>query len=349
MAYNCIDCFCGAGGLALGLSNSGFDILYSFDIDAKAIATMRSNYKYLPIHQTEIKDIYEINIDTLINMVGLRQGELDLLAGGPPCQGFSIQRSGNDIDVRNNLVSKYIEVVKSIRPKFFLMENVPGILGKRGAGLLKETLDTISNEGYFIHQRLLDAQNYDVPQRRRRVIIIGERKDHEYPLFKYPEPTDHIVTVRDTIGFLPSPPDDYTDHPNFKNHRRDKLSSDNLKRIQAVKEGQGRDFLPENLLLPCHKVSSSIMGHRNVFGRMSWDKVAPTITARFDSFSRGMFGHPVQDRTISLREGALLQTFPLDYIFVGNKVEIARQIGNAVPVKLAEYLGKSFIEALEKW
>lgn len=116
-----------------------------------------------------------------------------------------------------------------------------------------------------------------------------------------------------------------------------------------MKEGQGRDFLPEDLLLPCHKVSSSVMGHRNVFGRMCWDKVAPTITARFDSFSRGMFGHPVQDRTISLREGALLQTFPLDYIFVGSKVEVARQIGNAVPVKLAEHIGESIIEALEKW
>jgi DNA (cytosine-5)-methyltransferase 1 len=123
----------------------------------------------------------------------------------------------------------------------------------------------------------------------------------------------------------------------------------NLKRIQSVKQGQGRDFLPEELLLPCHKVSSSVMGHRNVFGRMWWDKVAPTITARFDSFSRGMFGHPEQDRTISLREGALLQTFPLDYIFIGNKVDVARQIGNAVPVNLAQAIGSEIIKALQIW
>lgn len=349
MAYKCIDCFCGAGGLALGLSNSGFDILYSFDIDPKAISTMQSNHKYLHDHKTEVKDIYELNVESLLNSLGIKQGELDLLAGGPPCQGFSIQRGGEDTDVRNNLVGRYIEVVKAIRPKFFLMENVPGIVGKRGAAILEENLKAIAKEGYHIHQQMLDAQHFDVPQRRKRVIIIGERKDHAKPLFQYPEPNDKVITVRETIGFLPPPPDDYTDHPDYPNHRRDKLSPDSLKRIRAVKEGQGRDFLPEELLLPCHRVSSSIMGHRNVFGRMCWDKVAPTITARFDSFSRGMFGHPMQDRTISLREGALLQTFPLDYNFVGSKVEVARQIGNAVPVKLAEHIGKSLIEALYKW
>lgn len=349
MAYKCIDCFCGAGGLALGLSNSGFDILYSFDIDPKAISTMQSNHKYQQDHKSEVKDIYELNVDSLLNSLGIKQGELDLLAGGPPCQGFSIQRGGEDTDVRNNLVGRYIEVVKAIHPKFFLMENVPGIVGKRGATILEENLKAIEKEGYLIHQQMLDAQHFDVPQRRKRVIIIGERKDHAKPLFQYPEPNDRVITVRETIGFLPPPPDDFTDHPDYPNHRRDKLSPDSLKRIRAVKEGQGRDFLPEELLLPCHRVSSSVMGHRNVFGRMCWDKVAPTITARFDSFSRGMFGHPVQDRTISLREGALLQTFPLDYNFVGSKVEVARQIGNAVPVKLAEHVGKSLIEALDKW
>lgn len=349
MTYKCIDCFCGAGGLALGLSNSGFNILYSFDIDSKAVSTMRSNLKYLQNHRTEVQDIYTLNIDSLLGSLEIKKGDLDLLAGGPPCQGFSIQRGGKDTDIRNNLVGRYIEVVKSVRPKFFLMENVPGIIGKRGASILEENLKDISDEGYFIHQQMLDAQHFDVPQRRKRVIIIGERKDHATTLFRYPKPNNKVITVRDTIGFLPPPPDDYTDHPDYPNHRRDKLSPDNLKRIRAVKEGQGRDFLPEELLLPCHRVSSSKMGHRNVFGRMCWDKVAPTITARFDSFSRGMFGHPVQDRTISLREGALLQTFPLDYIFVGSKVEVARQIGNAVPVKLAEHIGKSLIEALEKW
>ena len=349
MAYNCIDCFCGAGGLALGLSEAGFTLCYSFDIDAKAIATLRTNINYIPAHLTEVADIYNINAANLLKRIKVKRGELDLLAGGPPCQGFSIQRGGEDEDIRNNLVKRYIELVKTVNPKFFLMENVPGIIGKRGVAILSDSLQEIEQKGYFIHQRMLDAQSYNVPQRRKRIIIVGERKDHAHPIFEYPKGSNRVVTVRDAIGFLPPPPDDYTDHPDFFNHRKDKLSSDNLKRIQAVKEGQGRDFLPEHLLLPCHKVSSSVMGHRNVFGRMSWDKVAPTITARFDSFSRGMFGHPIQDRTISLREGALLQTFPIDYIFVGNKVEVARQIGNAVPVKFAKSIGLSLIKALNSW
>lgn len=349
MRFNCIDCFCGAGGLSLGLVKAGFSISYSFDIDFKAVSTLRANSKYIPPHRIEQKDINTIDFNEILESLKLKVGDLDLLAGGPPCQGFSIQRNGEDIDERNNLVNKYFSLIQQIKPKFFLMENVLGIKGKRGAQILERNIKEIEKHGYFVHQKILDAQNFDVPQRRKRVIIIGERKDHETPLYLFPKESNIIHTVRDTIDFLPPPPDDYTDHPIFLNHKRDKLSPDNLKRIQAVKEGQGRDFLPEELLLPCHKVSSSKMGHRNVFGRMCWDSVAPTITARFDSFSRGMFGHPNQDRTISLREGALLQTFPIDYVFIGNKVDIARQIGNAVPVKLAEHIGKSIIESLRKW
>lgn len=349
MTYNCIDCFCGAGGLSLGLTKAGLNLLYSFDIDKKSIATIKSNPHYIPGHPTEVLDIYDLDVISTLERFGLKRGELDLLAGGPPCQGFSIQRTGNDTDERNDLVNRYFSVVKGMLPKFFLMENVPGIKGKRGIEILESNLAEIEKDGYFVHQSLLDAQNYNVPQRRKRVIIVGERKDHTNPLFHFPKESETTITVRDAIGFLPPPPDDYTDHPDYNNHRRDKLTPMNLKRIQSVKQGQGRDFLPEELLLPCHKVSSSVMGHRNVFGRMWWDKVAPTITARFDSFSRGMFGHPEQDRTISLREGALLQTFPLDYIFIGNKVDVARQIGNAVPVNLAQAIGSEIIKALQIW
>lgn len=205
MNYKCIDCFCGAGGLSLGLSKAGFELLYSFDLDHKAIDTMRSNPKYIPTHPTDVLDIYDLDVNSLLLALKIKSGELDLLAGGPPCQGFSIQRIGSDEDDRNNLVSKYIEVVKSIKPKFFLMENVPGIVGKRGAAILQSNLDSIAEFGYFIHQRLLDAQNFDVPQRRKRIIIIGERKDHAEPIFRYPKPSTRTITVRETIGFFASP------------------------------------------------------------------------------------------------------------------------------------------------
>jgi DNA (cytosine-5)-methyltransferase 1 len=117
----------------------------------------------------------------------------------------------------------------------------------------------------------------------------------------------------------------------------------NVQRLEALGQGQARDNLPQELLANCHRIDSAIIGYRNVYGRMAWDEVAPTITARFDSFTRGKFGHPEQTRSISLREGALLQTFPMDFTFIGTKVDIARQIGNAVPPKLAEAIGRSII------
>ena len=347
--YKCIDSFCGAGGLCLGLIKAGFDILYSFDIEAKAIATIKANPKYFKNHKAEARDIYDVDPEELLGELNLKSGELDLLAGGPPCQGFSVQRIGADHDVRNHLVAEYISKVIAIRPKMFMLENVPGIEGKRGKTILHSTLAIVEDSGYFIHEKILDAQNYGVPQRRRRVVIIGERKDHETPLFEYPKPYEHKITVRETIAHLPEPPEDGSEHPTISLHRRDRLSAKNIARLQALKPGQGRDFLPSDLLADCHKLSSKVIGHRNVYGRMPWDDVSPTITARFDSFTRGMFGHPEQNRSISLREGAMLQTFPEDFFFVGNKVEVARQIGNAVPVAMAMAVGLQIKKCLDKW
>lgn len=347
--YKCIDSFSGAGGLCLGLIEAGFDVLYSFDIDSKAIATINSNQVYFKGHKAEVRNIYDVNPQELLSSLNLQSGELDLLAGGPPCQGFSVQRIGADTDERNHLVEEYIGKVIAIRPKMFILENVPGIEGKRGHDILHNALDKVEETGYFIHAKTLDAQEFGVPQRRRRVVIVGERKDHKVPLFEYPQPSESRITVRDTIGSLPEPPVDGKEHPDVSLHRRDRLSAKNIARLQALKPGQGRDFLPPELLADCHKVSSNVIGHRNVYGRMPWDDVSPTITARFDSFTRGMFGHPEQDRSISLREGAMLQTFPVDFMFVGNKVDIARQIGNAVPVKMAKAIGLQIVRCLDEW
>ena len=333
----------------MGLIKAGFDVLYSFDIEAKAIATIKANPEYFNNHKAETRDIYDVDPAKLLESLNLKSGELDLLAGGPPCQGFSVQRIGADLDERNHLVEEYISKVIAIRPKMFILENVPGIEGKRGKNILHSALAKVEDSGYFIHEKILDAQDYGVPQRRKRVVIIGERKDHESPLFEYPKPQEHKITVRDTIAHLPEPPEDGSEHPSVSLHRRDRLSAKNIARLQALKPGQGRDFLPPELLADCHKVSSNVIGHRNVYGRMPWDDVSPTITARFDSFTRGMFGHPEQNRSISLREGAMLQTFPEDFIFVGNKVEVARQIGNAVPVAMAMAVGMQIKNCLDKW
>lgn len=344
--FTCIDSFSGAGGLSLGLAKAGFNVLYSFDNDPIAIETQKLNKKYFT-HHVECRDIVNLNPQKLMKQFGLKKGELTLFAGGPPCQGFSVQRIGEDKDDRNSLVFEYIKKVVAFSPKFFLMENVPGITGKRGREILDTALLFAERNGYFIHKKIIDAQGYGVPQRRRRLIIVGERIDKGDPKFQFPTSSNKVVTVKDVISKLPVPPDDGSDHPKLAHHRKDKLSPLNLKRIKALKPGQGREYLPENLLADCHKLGADVIGHRNVYGRMSWKDVSPTITARFDSFTRGLFGHPEQNRSITLREGALLQTFPIDFNFCGNKVDIARQIGNAVPPKLAYAIGKKIIDCLK--
>lgn len=345
MKFTAVDCFSGAGGLALGLHWAGFEVLLSFDNDGKCIETQKSNPKYLD-HPAEKVSVEGMLSGKLLRRLNLSRGELFLLAGGPPCQGFSIQRIGEDEDIRNDLVMKYIDLIEEVYPKYFLMENVPGITGKRGKKILDAALKRAADLGYWIHKQIIDAKDFQVPQRRKRVVVVGERSDNEFPAFQFPiSSKEPLITVRDTIGYLPPPPEDGTDHPQFIHHRKDRLSETNIRRLQALKPGQGRDFLPDDLLVNAHKVSSSVIGHRNVYGRMAWDDVAPTITARFDSFTRGQFGHPEQLRTITLREGALLQTFPIDFVFCGNKVDIARQIGNAVPPKLGKVLGLQIIKS----
>lgn len=344
--YTSIDSFSGAGGLLLGLQLAGFESILSFDNDPISIETQKSNLKYFN-HPAYVEDVNNISSKEILKRTGLNKGELFLLVGGPPCQGFSIQRIGHDEDIRNNLIFKFADLVKGFHSKYFLMENVTGILGIRGKSLFEQLVKKFESFGYVVYYKVLNAQDYGVPQRRRRIFVVGIRKDLHYKPFEFPTPftpEGKRKTVRQAIANLPEPPLDGSDHLNILHHRRDRLSDINLKRLQVLKAGQGREYLPEDLLADCHKISSSKIGHRNVYGRMAWDDVAPTITARFDSFTRGMFGHPEQNRSISLREGALLQTFPIDFAFKGNKVEIARQIGNAVPVELAKVVGRQIIK-----
>lgn len=340
--YRVIDCFCGAGGLSLGFERAGFNVEYAFDLDKSAVETYKSNPKYH--HGTAfVRDIYNVSKKSIEEDLGHSLDTVDVVIGGPPCQGFSVQRRGDDNDPRNQLVLEYVRLLKEIRPRFFIMENVSGILSQRGKPYVEALVTNMTDAGYSLQQKKMTASEYGVPQDRKRVIIIGELTEGGNTLFKFPEPLDgNKPTVRDAISDLMDKNE--TDVPN---HKADKLSDINLKRIRAISEGQGRDSLPEELQLPCHKKHE---GHRHLdtYGRMAWDQPSPTITARFDSFSRGRFGHPVLDRTITLREGARLQTFPDDFEFVGTKVEVARQIGNAVPPLLAEAIAKEVLEILKK-
>lgn len=328
--YKVIDCFCGAGGLSLGFEQAGFDVVYAFDFDSKAIETYKNN----PHHhhgQAFVRDIYNVTKASIEADLGHELGAIDVVIGGPPCQGFSVQRRGADSDPRNNLVLEYARLLKEISPRLFIMENVGGILSKRGSPYIQALFESMEAAGYTMQCKKLTASSFGVPQDRTRVIIVGELTNDGKASFTYPTPDNGPPkTVRDAILDLMD-----KDETTVPNHKTDKLSGINLKRIQAIKEGQGRDSLPEELQLECQKKNK---GHRHLdtYGRMFWDQPSPTITARFDSFSRGRFGHPVLDRTITLREGARLQTFPDDFEFVGTKVEVAKQIGNAVPPTLAQ-------------
>ena len=340
--YKVIDCFCGAGGLSLGFEQAGFKVEYAFDIDEPSINTYKKN----PEHHhgpAFVRDIYKVSKESIEQDLGHELGEIDVVIGGPPCQGFSVQRRGDNVDPRNQLVLEYVRLLKDIRPKFFIMENVGGILSVRGQPYVKALFEDMGAAGYSIQQKKLTASDYGVPQDRKRVIIVGELTNGNQAAFKYPEPhNEPKKTVREAISDLMSKTE--ADVPN---HKADKLSAMNLKRIQAITEGQGQDSLPDELQLECHKKNN---GHRHLdtYGRMAWDQPSPTITARFDSFSRGRFGHPVLDRTITLREGARLQTFPDSFEFVGSKVEVARQIGNAVPPVMAKCVAEQVKRCLDE-
>ncbi|MFL9950135.1 DNA cytosine methyltransferase [Paraburkholderia agricolaris] len=340
-----IDLFSGAGGLALGLKRAGFDLRAAVEADKWAASTYRKN---LGEHLIEA-DIQKLAASDLLNFAGLARGECDLLVGGPPCQGFSVQRRGVDEDPRNKLVLEFLRCVEGVMPRFFLMENVSGLMSKRGRPFLDAVLDRASILGYKVHQAKLDAADYGVPQLRKRVILVGELTGSSASFFQFPAPivsADNYKTVRSAIGDLASPPEDGSPHPEISNHAREaKLSALNRERLKYIPPGGGRQDLPEHLQLPCHR-NNPLHRHVEVYGRLEWDRPSGTITARFDSFTRGRFAHPIEHRSLTLREGARLQTFPDDFKFEGNREEVAKQIGNAVPPALAEALGTAVMQAL---
>lgn len=340
-----IDLFSGAGGLALGLKRAGFDLRAAVEFNAWAARTYRNN---LGNHLLET-DIHALEVEELLQFAKLKQGECDLLAGGPPCQGFSVQRRGSDEDPRNDLVLQYLRFVEGVKPRFFLMENVSGLMSKRGRPFLDAVINRVSELGYVTHLAKLEAADFGVPQFRKRVILIGELVLNGRGYFQYPLPStspSKYLTVRQAIFNLPSPPADGSPHPEIPNHAREaRLSALNVERLKHIPPGGGRQDLPEHLQLPCH-VNNPSHRHVDVYGRLEWDKPSCTITARFDSFTRGRFAHPVEHRSITLREGARLQTFPDEFHFDGNREEVAKQIGNAVPPLLAESLGRAIVKAL---
>ena len=319
-----IDLFSGCGGLTLGLKQAGFRVIGAVEIDPLAAETYRSNHKRVKVWQTDIR---ELSGRAVRRHLRLRRGDLDLLAGCPPCQGFSSMRTLNGArqieDERNDLVFEYLRFVHELLPKAIMLENVPGLAkDARMAHVLQE----LRALGYHIANdslRVLGAGKYGVPQRRRRMILLTGR----FGPVAFPPADEENAKVEDRIGGLPTPGnsgDRLHDLPEKRNERV-------MAFIRSVpKNGGSRHDVSEELQIPCHRNSD---GFKDVFGRLAWDKIGPTITGGCTNPSKGRFLHPVEDRAITLREAALLQTFPRDYRFSlrRGKLAAALMIGNALP------------------
>lgn len=342
-SFTCVESFCGAGGMSLGVQAAGFDVRLAFDINEFAVATYLGGVGDHCI----VADASVLSPDEILERAGLGRGELSLFSGGPPCQGFSKQRKGAHIfdDPRNDLVKNYIKFVKEIEPCSFILENV-AIFGQvRGSTYLRELEEILGN--YQLYPDFYNAADYSLAQTRQRFVLVGVRKDFYLPYIK-PAPTvSRWRTVGEVIGDLPEPPEDYSTHKEYFNHQRARVTGKNIERFAFVPQGGGWQDIPYELRLPCHqKADVKSGGWPDVYGRLEWDGQCPTITGGFDSFTRGRYGHPLKDRPLTPREAARLQGFPDGLEFKGPRQEVRYQIGNAVPPPLAAAISTQIAKVL---
>lgn len=339
MHYKAIDLFSGCGGLSQGLKDAGYEILAAVEIDSKACETYRANHPEVEILSADIR---KVSAAALMRSAGLKKGELDLLAGCPPCQGFSTLRSRNGraaaADPRNDLIDEFARLALALRPKMIMMENVPALVRYEK---FTHFVDRLSAAGYQVITKVLDVSAFGVPQRRKRLILSASRLG----LPRMAIEGTIRTTVRDAIGSL---------QPAGKSGDalHDILSKPRSVRVQTIieaipKNGGSRHSLPDSMKLGCH---SRTTGFNDVYGRMRWDDVSPTITSGCSNPSKGRFIHPEENRPITLREAAILQSFPSDYQFVVShgKQAIALMIGNALPPRFIAAHGFAMAQGLAK-
>lgn len=340
--YVFIEAFCGPGGMSLGLERAGFKPGIAFDLDEWAVKTYRHN---LP-GECRVADARKVDPKELLGKLSLRRGHLALVAGGPPCQGFSKQTRGAHLgDPRNDLVTRYAELVHAILPRAFIFENVAIFGQKRGRQYLRFMQAHLGE--YALYPHFYNCADYGLAQTRERFVVVGVRRDQQVQ-FSPPLPSvKRWRTVGEVLSGLPEPPEDYSVHPEFPNHQRARVTAINIQRFSHVPQGGGWRDVPEELRLPCHQaVDTSSGGWPDVYGRLEWNGQCPTITGGFDSFTRGRYGHPLQDRPLTPREAARLQGFPDDYEFLGTRGHQRSQIGNVVPPPLAEAIGREVLHCL---
>lgn len=338
-----VDLFCGAGGLTSGLEKAGIDVRLGIDIDpaCEYPYTMNNSADFLlrSIEEIEPRDIKKV----------FRKNGINLLAGCAPCQDFSTY---NQKSVPNKkrwkLLLQFARLIGALSPEIITMENVPRL---KDQDIFKEFLKLLEKAEYYVSFTIVNCEDYGIPQHRQRLVLLGSKLAPIYLLS--PEKLGvGAVNVKDCIADLPPLRAGEMDKDDPL-HQAAALSSVNMKRIEVSKPGGTWRDWKKTLVANCHRRGTG-QSYPSVYGRMCWDKPAPTITTQFYGFGNGRFGHPEQNRAISLREGAILQSFPRDYEFVSDgqpvyKKSVGRMIGNAVPPKLGEVIGLSILEHVDQW
>ena len=342
-----VDLFCGVGGLTYGLRKAGIKVVAGIDSDESCRYAYESNNK-----ESEFinKDIQKITTQDIQYIQSLFQGaDVKILVGCAPCQTFSTHsnkiKKKKDLkqDERWGLLEHFSNIVKEIEPDIVSMENVPLL---RKQDIFEKFVSDLRVYGFQVNYKIVNASDYGVPQRRKRLVLFASKK---IKINLVAPNLNKVKTVKKTIADLPeiSAGEHNTKDPL---HRSAGLIPINIKRIQASKPGGSWRDWDRKLVAKCHKKKSGST-FSSVYARMEWDKPSPTITTQFMQYGTGRFGHPVQNRALSLREGALLQTFPKRYKFIKNKEQfctarVARHIGNAVPPKLAQAIGESMVQSV---
>lgn len=346
-SLNVVDLFCGGGGFTLAAKKAGCRVVFAVENNRHAARTYREHFSASDNAGTTLYEnsILELKPVKLAETHFGHGNKCDLVLGGPPCQGFSTHRiKGAGInDPRNRLILSYFEFVKALRPKVFLMENVPGMLWPRHAPFLEELLKEAASASYHVFPpATLDARDFGVPQRRKRVFLLGVREDVDKSGLSWPPEQTHGAVsegkrrpwVDCSQVFLPAPLGDPNDV--HMNHGRSLVEAF---RNTPLNGGSRKD---SGRTLDCHKKHD---GHKDVYGRIDPAKPAPTMTTACINPSKGRFVHPTEHHGITARQAARIQTFPDDFLFHGGLIAAGQQIGNAVPVEL----GRVLIDHLANW
>lgn len=343
--YEVIDLFCGIGGLTHGFKNVGFNVLAGYDIDDSC----RFAFEYNNNTQFIKKDIKEIQAKDLKKQYS--KDAIKILVGCAPCQPFSnYSHKTKSKNEKWQLLYEFGRLVQEVQPDIVSMENVPG-LPKFGKGKVYNAFrKVLRDNNYKLSEAIVNCPDYGIPQYRKRFVLLASKLG-DIKLIPKTHTPDIYISVADTIRSL-EPLRHGEQSKKDPIHRANKLSAKNLKRIKQSKPGGTWRDWDEDLLLECHKKNSG-KTYVSVYGRMEWNKPAPTMTTHCVGIGNGRFGHPEQDRAISLREAALFQTFPIDYQFVkkGGSFTvktISTHIGNAVPPRLGEVIAKSIELHLEQ-